>query len=216
MKYELINLLNIPLPTTTANYALWRARWLTHRNYRINTSNGFVIDFLSLSFFARVRITSRRNARFVMRIHTPRDRNGRDTAPRAQFSLCRRRVELACKKNKKKSQNGGGGVHVPYVTQQNKNRRRANMQNEGHIFVRGNTRGNVAVHVAVPRGLFYAFVFLCTYLSSYACTRTCAYTSSTCTHYRLRGRYGFYERRCAASEGGRSDAFDTIYKRRER
>lgn len=33
---------------------------------------------------------------------------------------------------------------------------------------------------------------------------------NTCTHYRLRGRYGFYERR-RASEGGRSDAFDTIY-----
>lgn len=30
----------------------------------------------------------------------------------------------------------------------------------------------------------------------------------------FRGRYEFYERR-RASEGGRSDAFDTIYKRRD-
>lgn len=33
--------------------------------------------------------------------------------------------------------------------------------------------------------------------------------------YPVRGRYGFHERTMCAPEGGRSDAFDTIYKRRE-
>lgn len=98
-------------------------------------------------------------------------------------------------------------------------------RNGGHVFLfplpREHTPRAAVTRsiVAVPRGgFFYAFVFLCAYLSPfvYTCTRTCAHTSSTCTHYRLRGRYGFYERRCAASEGGRSDAFDTIYKRLER
>lgn len=66
----------------------------------------------------------------------------------------------------------------------NKNTRYANMQNGGHTFVRRYG----------PRSfrrlscIFYAFP--CIYIHIYVCVEY------VYTHYRLRGRYGFYERRC--------------------
>lgn len=104
-----------------------------------------------------------------------------------------------------------------YVTRGNGNTRYANMQNGGHTFVRRHgTPSTVHVDSTGFRACFYESLSLSLsiFLAFPHCIRACVCVLNTCTHYRLRGRYGFYERR-RASEGGRSDAFDTIYKRRD-
>lgn len=63
----------------------------------------------------------------------------------------------------------------------NKNTRYANMQNGGHTFVR--RYGPRSFHRLSCMSMHFR-------------VRMCLIREYVYTHYRLRGRYGFYERRC--------------------